>query len=176
MHFKYAPGAYLLYAPGALCIQICSWSIFDLEYYSRLFMLLEQLYLEQLLLEKLLLEHNLGPKSHKSVQITTNTIEYSTFNPRESSFSSLNSSHECEETCLYVRFFNLHIGHLQLEPFLQGLSGGGKQFVFLVKKVEVNTVSMHYPLNSKKKNKKKHVTLGSPSSKLRILTCNAMVS
>ena len=56
MHFKYAPGAYLLYAPGALCIQICSWSIFDLEYYSRLFMLWEQL----------LLEHNLGPKSHKS--------------------------------------------------------------------------------------------------------------
>ena len=25
----------------SLCIQICSWSIFDLEYYSRLFMLLE---------------------------------------------------------------------------------------------------------------------------------------
>ena len=42
-----------IYAPGALCIQICSWSIFDLEYYSRL-------------LEQLLLEHNLGPKSHKS--------------------------------------------------------------------------------------------------------------
>ena len=31
MHFTYAPGAYLLYAPGALYIQICSWSIFDLE-------------------------------------------------------------------------------------------------------------------------------------------------
>ena len=58
---KYAPGAYLLYAPGALCIQICSWSMFDLQYYSRLLMLLEQLFLEQLLLE-----HNLGPKSHKS--------------------------------------------------------------------------------------------------------------
>ena len=38
--------------------QICSWSIlFDLEYYSRLFMLLEQLFLE----------HDLGPKSHKSI-------------------------------------------------------------------------------------------------------------
>ena len=36
-----APGSYLLYASGALCIQICSWSIFDLEYYSRLFMLQE---------------------------------------------------------------------------------------------------------------------------------------
>ena len=52
MHFKYAPGAYLLYSTGALCIQICSWSIFDLEYYYRLFMLLE---------------HNLGLKSHKNM-------------------------------------------------------------------------------------------------------------
>ena len=68
MHFEYAPGPYLLYAPGALCIQICSWSIFDLEYDSRLFMLLEQLLPEQLFLEQLLLEHNLGPKSHKSVR------------------------------------------------------------------------------------------------------------
>ena len=69
MHFRYAPGAYLPYAPGALCIQICPWSIFDLEYYSRLFMLLEQLLQEQLFLEQLLLEHNLGPKSHKSFQV-----------------------------------------------------------------------------------------------------------
>ena len=40
-HCAYAPRAYLLYAPEALCIQICSWNIFDLEYYSRLFMLQE---------------------------------------------------------------------------------------------------------------------------------------
>ena len=31
MHFKYAPGAYLLCATGALCIHICSCSTFDLE-------------------------------------------------------------------------------------------------------------------------------------------------
>ena len=31
-------------------------------------MFLEHLFLEQLFLEQLLLEHNLGPKSHKSVQ------------------------------------------------------------------------------------------------------------
>ena len=30
VHFKYA-GAYLLYALGALCIQICFWNIFDLR-------------------------------------------------------------------------------------------------------------------------------------------------
>ena len=30
-----------LNAPGALCNQIYSWSVFDLEYYSRLFMLQE---------------------------------------------------------------------------------------------------------------------------------------
>ena len=66
MHFTYAPGAYLLYAPGALFIQICSWSIFDLEYYPRLFMLREQLFLEQLFLKQLLLEHNFRPKSHRS--------------------------------------------------------------------------------------------------------------
>ena len=40
---------------------ICSWSVFDIEYYSTLFMLLEQLFLEHLLLE-----HNLRPKPHKS--------------------------------------------------------------------------------------------------------------
>ena len=49
------PGAYLLHAPGALCIQICR-SIFHWEYYSRLFLLLEQLFLE----------YNLGSKSHRS--------------------------------------------------------------------------------------------------------------
>ena len=57
MHFKYAP--------GALCIQICSWNILNLEYYPRLFMLLEQLFLE----------HNFGPKSHKSIPF----LEYDTF-------------------------------------------------------------------------------------------------
>ena len=31
----------LLYASEAVSIQICSWSIFDLEFYSRLFMVLE---------------------------------------------------------------------------------------------------------------------------------------
>ena len=36
MHFKYAPGTYLPYAPGALCIQICSWSIFDLRIFLQI--------------------------------------------------------------------------------------------------------------------------------------------
>ena len=60
-------GIFAIYAPGALCIQLCSWSMFDLEYYSRLFMLWEQLLLEQLFLEQLLLEHNFGPKSQRSI-------------------------------------------------------------------------------------------------------------
>ena len=57
--------------PGAVCIEImllehiwymlaehyalCFWSLFDLQYYSRLFMLRHHM----------LLEHNVGPKSHR---------------------------------------------------------------------------------------------------------------
>ena len=76
MHFKYAP--------GALCIQICSWNIFDLEYYSRLFMLLEQL----------LLEHNLGPKSHKSdlARLLTTWLGSTLRWGKEFSFSSKSDS------------------------------------------------------------------------------------
>ena len=54
----------------------CSWSIvhsnillehtvFDLEYYSRLFMRQRHMRPEQLVLEQLLLEHNLGQKSNR---------------------------------------------------------------------------------------------------------------
>ena len=74
----------LRHAPGALCTlhtfqeHICymplehvhsnmllEQSMFNLEYYPRLFMLREQLFLKQLLLE-----HNFGPKSHRS-QVNT---------------------------------------------------------------------------------------------------------
>ena len=72
--FRHAPGAFcilhmLLEHICYMLLEHCAfkyapvWSIFDLEYYPRIFMLREQLFLEQLLLE-----HNFGPKSHRSLQ------------------------------------------------------------------------------------------------------------
>ena len=60
MHFKFAPGTYLLYAPGVLGIQIYSWSIFDLNITP------DYSCFRNILQEQLLLEHNLGPRSHRS--------------------------------------------------------------------------------------------------------------
>ena len=56
-----APGTCLLYAPGARCVfQIWSWSIFDLEYSSRLLMVQDHMVQEQMILD-----HMSRPKSQK---------------------------------------------------------------------------------------------------------------
>ena len=54
------------YAPGAVAFNASSWSMLDLKYFSRWFMLQEHMLLEQLILEQLLQEYNFGPKSHRS--------------------------------------------------------------------------------------------------------------
>ena len=57
-----APGAYFLYAPGALCIQICSWSICA---YLTWNISPDYLCSRNMLPKQLLQEHNLGPKSYR---------------------------------------------------------------------------------------------------------------
>ena len=61
-----ASGAYLLYAPRAVCILIWSWSIFDLKYSSRLLMVQVHMVLEHMVKGQLVLDHILRPKSPKS--------------------------------------------------------------------------------------------------------------
>ena len=65
-----APGACSKYAPGAVCIQIMLLEHFNLEYSSRLFVVLDHMVQEQLVLD-----HKARPKSPKSQETWMMTLE-----------------------------------------------------------------------------------------------------